>query len=126
MADLRNGVWGDCQRAVIASLLELPLDAVPHFAQEAKGDPNAFYEGIQLFCRSHGFLFARCAEGEQLHAFGDDGDIYCSISGPSPRGNGMHHAVVGKNGQICHDPHPSRDGLVGDPKDWKFSYLVKA
>ena len=29
--DPANGVWGDCFRAVIASVLSLPVEAVPHF-----------------------------------------------------------------------------------------------
>jgi hypothetical protein len=34
------GQHGDCQRAVIASLLELPITEVPHFLQDANGDPD--------------------------------------------------------------------------------------
>ncbi len=29
--DPANGIYGDCHRAAIASLLELPMDDVPHF-----------------------------------------------------------------------------------------------
>lgn len=54
------------------------------------------------------------------------GDIYHEISGPSPRGNGVYHAVVGRNGEVVHDPHPSRAGLAGDPATWEYCYLVKA
>lgn len=39
-------------------------------------------------------------------------------------GGGLLHAVVGKNGQIVFDPHPSKAGLAGDPSEWTFDYLI--
>lgn len=44
------------------------------------------------------------------------------ISGDGPRGR--RHAVVGWRGDIYHDPHPSRDGLLGMRDDWEFGLLV--
>jgi hypothetical protein len=38
---------------------------------------------------------------------------YLIASGKSPRG--FSHAVIWKNGVMVHDPHPSQDGLVGEP-----------
>jgi hypothetical protein len=54
-----------------------------------------------------------------------DDAIYHVISGPSPRIKGGHHAVVGCNGRVSFDPHPSRAGLAGDPSEWHFSMLVR-
>lgn len=118
------GQYGDCQRAVIASLLDLPMSKVPHFIQIANNDPAMFWEELQKFCRSKGYVYL--ATDVPAYAWGDDGDVYHEISGPSPRGNGVFHAVVGKNGQIAFDPHPSRAGLAGEPSEWKFAYLVRA
>lgn len=118
--------YGDCQRAVIASLLELPIDEVPHFLQEAQGDASAYWEGIQRFLRPHGYAYLVVPYRSGSAFFGiDDEPIYHEISGPSPRGNGVFHAVVGCNGQIAFDPHPDRTGLAGDPSEWEFAYLVK-
>jgi hypothetical protein len=119
------GQFGDCLRAVIATLLDMPISAVPHFNAIAKQDPTIFWESLQAFCASQGYAYltvpARCG-----HAFfGADDGPYHEISGPSPRGNGVTHAVVGRDGQIVFDPHPSRAGLVGDPAEWKFSFLVR-
>lgn len=121
-----NGQYGDCQRAVIASLLDLPIEAVPHFLQEADGDPETYWKKLQGFVRSHGFVYLTVPARSGVSFFGDDGEIYHEISGPSPRGNGVSHAVVGCNGQIVFDPHPSRAGLTGDPATWDHAYLVKA
>jgi hypothetical protein len=48
----------------------------------------------------------------------------CILSGPSPRGVKYIHAVVGLFRTIIHDPHPDKTGLLGNPLDWKISYLV--
>lgn len=118
------GQHGDCQRAVIASLLSLPISGVPHFLQEANGDPGTYWTLLQSFCRKHGYAYLTVPARSGFAFYGDDGDVYHEISGPSPRGNGAYHAVVGRNGEIVFDPHPSRAGLSGDPADWEFSYLV--
>ncbi len=120
------GQYGDCQRAVIASLLDLPISEVPHFLQISKGDASLFWENLQSFCKQHGFVYLTVPCGYGHAFFGLEEDIYHEISGPSPRGNDITHAVVGKGGKIVFDPHPSRAGLLGDFRDWNFGYLVKA
>lgn len=117
--------YGDCQRAVIASLLELPIAEVPHFLQKADGDPDLYWSGIQTFLREHGCAYLTADQHAIQHFYGHEGNIYHEISGPSPRGNGLYHAVVGCNGRIVFDPHQSRDGLAGDPETWRHAYLVR-
>lgn len=118
------GQHGDCQRAVLASLLELPIAEVPHFLQLSNGEPDDYWDRLQAFCRSHGFAYMTVPSRCGAIFYGDEGDIFHEISGPSPRGKGVSHAVVGCNGQIVFDPHPSRDGLAGDPATWEHAYLV--
>lgn len=119
------GQFGDCQRAVIASLLDLPISAVPHFLKEAQGDPSIYWEKLQAFVRSYGFAYLTVPARAGSVFFGEVGDVYHEISGPSPRGNGVNHAVVGCNGEVVFDPHPSRAGLAGDPATWEHAYLVR-
>lgn len=120
------GQQGDCQRAVIASLLELPISEVPHFLQLSGGDPSTYWELLQAFVRQHGYVYMTQPARSGAMIFGDEGDVFHEIAGPSPRGNDYLHAVVGNNGRIVFDPHPSRAGLVGDPAKWEHSYLVRA
>lgn len=120
------GQYGDCQRAVIASLLDLPISDVPHFLKEASGDAGLYWEMLQEFCRKHGYVYLTIPAISGGAFYGEYGDVFHEISGPSPRGNGVFHAVVGCNGGIVFDPHPSRAGLVGDPSTWEYSYLVRA
>ncbi|MGQ3001264.1 MAG: DUF4406 domain-containing protein [Hydrogenophaga sp.] len=121
-----EGQFGDCQRAVLASLLELPREQVPHFNQIARGDPTVFWETLQAFCRTKGFVYLTVSKNAGSAFFGDEGPIYHEINGPSPRGGGVSHAVVGRNGEIVFDPHPSRAGLAGNPAEWQHAYLVRS
>lgn len=114
---------GDCQRAVIASLLDLPLSEVPHFLAESDHTAFGFYSLIEDFLDACGFEMAWNAT--PIYHLRTGQDVYHQISGPSPRGEGVWHAVVGLNGSIVHDPHPSRAGLLGDSKHWKHSFLIR-
>lgn len=122
MHNPEKGQRGDCQRAVIASLLDMLIADVPHFNET--GDATIYWETLQEFCNKHGYILIEM-KSTQFHAWGSDLPVYHEISGPSPRFPGQYHAVVGCNGQIVHDPHPDRTGLAGDPKDWTFSFLVR-
>lgn len=125
--DRENGQFGDCQRAVIASLLELPISEVPHFLHVTGDDNLAFWTYVQSFLAKHGCIhmsFPRFDAKFYGETYGTP-PIYHEISGPSPRGKGLWHAVVGCNGKIVHDPHPSKAGLAGDESEWEFGLLVR-
>jgi len=124
--DPENGRWGDCMRACVASLLELPAEDVPHFMD---GGPSQ----SEFVRRLHGFLVPRglwvmthdhfwlAHLLEQSHV----PEVYHIISGPSPRFPDCFHAVIGRNGEVVFDPHPSRAGL--DPAtrgQWQLEFLV--
>jgi hypothetical protein len=124
--DPANGVYGDCQRAVIASLLDLPIQEVPHFLGESKNDAVGYWTLLQKFLRDKGYAWLVVPAKSGAAFFGaEEESIYHEISGPSPRGSCLTHAVVGCDGKIVFDPHPSNAGLVGDPSEWEYAYLVK-
>ena len=91
-----SGLPGNCLQAAVASLLELDLDEVPHFARY-----DDWLERLVAFAeeRGHRVLYRPASEPV---AFG-------LAFGQSPRG--VFHAVTVVNGETW-DPHPSRDGLV--------------
>lgn len=115
--------YGDCTRAVIAALLDLPISEVPHFLQDAKGSAYEYSITIDAFLEQRGLEILWHVALIYYWRPGDP-DLYHYMSGPSPRHAGIGHAVVGRNGQICHDPHPDRTGLAGDPKNWKIAVIV--
>jgi hypothetical protein len=119
--------YGDCQRAVVASLLELPISDVPHFLHEAEGDSLRFWTHLQQFLAKHGCIFMEMAlfDVEEYSWLYGTPAIYHEIYGPSPRGGDLWHTTVGCNGKIVHDPHPSKAGLAGQPSDWKFGLYVR-
>lgn len=104
---------GNCFQACVASMLELPLDEVPHFAQDSGDD---WYDDTRNFVREHsGMDFGCFVPGFPHHT---QPDQYVIGSGPSPRGDFLHAVILdGITGGLVHDPHFSRDGLAGPVVD---------
>lgn len=106
-----EGRPGNCMQAAVASILGLPLDAVPHFAAMPadEGDSWPCWDAFDSFFDARGFEAVRldyefCPESFYL------------ASGPSPRG--VSHMVVMRDGKLAHDPHPSRAGISKVESVW--------
>jgi hypothetical protein len=126
--DPERGVFGDCFRASLASLLELPASAVPHFMED--GDPDnrfPFRVNNYLYSLGHCLLTIPAKDWDMPQWCDASGvaHIYHIISGPSPRFPGLFHSVVGLNGAVVWDPHPDHTGLAGTQDDWNFEFLVR-
>lgn len=111
--DPANGQFGDCFRACIASLLDLPITAVPHVCDaKPDGDTTWYVEISEWLAIEHGLIYFEFGNGdgwaESFAAAG--GECFHVISGRSPRGH--LHAIVGRNGEPFFDPHPSNAGLT--------------
>lgn len=98
---------GNCWQTAIASVLDLPLDAVPHFVDvdERFGTENWFFY-------TYNWLHARGWHIERIatHIYTNE---YYLVSGPSPRGN-FWHVVIYRNGKMVHDPHPDGTGILSE------------
>jgi hypothetical protein len=120
--DPENGVYGDCMRACIATLLSVQRSDVPHFLSDGDDcDAVEFSLRVNRFLKSFG-LFLVDMTGFDFSTDGETAEVYHLIYGYTERGT--YHAVVGKNGRVIHDPHPSKAGLIGN--DWIYGLLVKA
>jgi len=108
--DPENGSVGDCFRACLASLLEVPIAAVPHFA----------LLGSRWQRVLDGYLAGLSREIEWAEGVPPD-DVWAIATVQSPRSSDVKHSVIWRNGQIVHDPHPSRAGGEG-PLD--YFYLI--
>lgn len=116
---------GDCLRACIASIFEIPIKKVPHFVHEH----GAYWGALRQWLDRHGIEYVR-REGHINTA------DFCLYVGLSPRNAPGRHSVVGKEGRIVFDPHPDNTGLLGlaeitlifKPKvtDWTKSGLLAA
>lgn len=95
-----NGPPGNCVQAALASILSLPLEAVPHFVAE---------HGTKWEIYFNRWLEARGWEVHRLAGNYRPDGLYLA-SGISPRG--VRHMVVMRDRDLIHDPHPSREGLL--------------
>ena len=109
--DPDNNLVGDCWRACIASVLELSIDDVPHFALLNIRDGK---KTELKFLAKHGYaIYGTYGEGEMGNhpeMMEDENEYYFAI-GESPRDKNVSHQVVCYNGMIVHDPHPDKSGL---------------
>ena len=140
--------YGDCMRATIASLLELPLEAVPHFLMFSEG---MWMRNMTMFWKANGYKYngsgypARPAGKRVWFSNGrkysnnarpqtplrleDSFNGYFYASVPSLNFNNVGHALVmDMNGYCAHDPSPLglyQDAQIlksGRVQDW---YLVE-
>jgi hypothetical protein len=123
-------IRGNCVTACVASVLELPIEEVPDWA-DMYTDDDELFEAYTTWLREHGRHSVRVGgraiekikditPGDQVTMGGTciDGwyDQCVIIHGMGPREVG--HVCVGQitmagwQLKMWHDPHPSRDGLV--------------
>jgi len=90
---------GDCFEACIASITSIPLDEIPHFLSQN------WFEEYRGWLRKQGWKTA----------------WWDAASGSFPQGlaigngkaeRGLAHSVVCLDGELFHDPYPSRAGLL--------------
>lgn len=96
---------GNCFQAVVASILELDLEDVPHFVDiDVRGGQN-WLEHTDEWLRHRGL------ELNWLYKHEVPEDEYVVVHGLSPRGN-WSHVVVYLGGEMVHDPHPDGTGVL--------------
>jgi hypothetical protein len=106
---------GECVRAAYATILGLPIDAVPRLdpgISAVAGQVQGNRERMWLSTLGLGLYEISCDPQYSLpqEILDSVPEVPHLMSGISPRGFG--HRVVGIGGKIVHDPHPSRAGLV--------------
>jgi hypothetical protein len=99
----------DCFSACLSWLLKLPQDEVPDFTDPEDPNSGKFYHNVADFLNARG-LRMMMIEWRDLPAMLGGPVI---ARGTSPREKA--HAVLWDDDGLMHDPHPSRDGLVGEP-----------
>lgn len=104
LAGREDGVPGNCIQAAVASLLGLPLDAVPHVLLW-----DRWNHVLAEWLTERGYTFRALYTAEIPFE-------RCIVAGMSPRG--VPHVCIAEAGQIVWDPHPSRDGLSRVDEAW--------
>lgn len=110
---------GDCMRACVASLFELPLEKVPNFWDdvELSATPEKqswqWTESMRNWSIQYGIVPLTFRYNKKSDLAKILKDVYVIASGESPRNKNSDHAVIMLNGQIIHDPHPEQTGILG-------------
>lgn len=111
LADVDNKIIGDCYRTAIACVLEREPSEVPHFMDFTWGE----WEARKWLKAEYGLTIAqtrvdKMSNGWVLNLAKGEHDVFHLMIGDTVRG--LKHAVVGRNGSVVWDPHPSRAGLT--------------
>ena len=107
---------GNCFGACVASILEAPLSDVLDDGEMLQGE--LWWRTWEAWLNQRGFGLVHL--GDYPPAWFLPAKGYSIMSGKSPRGDFLH-SVVALNGELVHDPHPSRDGVV-NIVDWVILY----
>lgn len=103
-----QGRPGDCWKTCIAAILDLPMEAVPHFVEFG----DAWWDKTRDFVNAATDGMKEILWWEHVgHA--PHGIEFFIATGDSPRGDFQHAVIADNTGQTIHDPHPSRAGLAG-------------
>ena len=121
LLDDKGPIKGDCFRACVASIMELPIDALPNFCSL----PPDWWERFGQWLRERGWA---CVEVQLPATFAVPFDTWVIFSGKGPRG--VMHSVVGElkygspSATLVHDPHPSGEFFGDNQPDWAM-FLFK-
>jgi hypothetical protein len=132
MHDPSNGVYGDCWRATVASLLRLPLDDVPHVCNGPDGGMAG--DRMRAFLHTQNCALiqipfnGQMSLDEVLQYVGSvpvSGGLHWCLMGTSK--TGCNHVVICKGAEIVHDPSITQSGIVGPADDglWWAEWIVQ-
>lgn len=124
------GIYGDCNRTVLACMLGLDRDEVPHWHEEVGGEE--FGRRMDAFLDQHGVV--RIAVPVAAETTVDDILEFASacskglpylLAGKSR--NDTNHVVIGLDREIVWDPALDDSGIVGPCSDGFFwvEWLVR-
>ena len=113
----RTATSGNCLQASLASVLEVPLESVPHFSRDESD--ATFYAAVRRWLIAQHGLTVMCFPESY---WAEHQPVYHLISGRSPCGS--EHVVVARDGDVVHDPAGNppaiTKGLLCDRLYWFF------
>jgi hypothetical protein len=126
--DPDSGIYGDCFRAALATILDLPIHSVPHYMQIHHPDIDLALREYGKFLAGLGYMIVVMPGRVFMDLIRDTGmDCYHLIIANSAELNGqvVGHALVGLNGRIVHNPIPGGEEVKGTVDDWQIGVFVK-
>ena len=108
---------GDCLRACIATLLDIKPETLPHSTHFSD-----YIEVEEIYWNYTGFM---CVDS--LDKIQDEEGIDGLFMAYGESSRGCYHAVIiNKQGEIVHDPHPSKEGIKDIQGIWIIEPMEKA
>lgn len=108
--DPANGSWGDCTRACVASIFELPAEEVPHFCEGSEanrimedGITRVWYKRLIDWLEARGFSCIQFNLDEDTAEWPEACCQFHYIRGGETR-RGTPHDTVWFGGKMVHDP----------------------
>lgn len=114
---------GNCYAACFASVLECPLESVPHLTPgrglEEDGEWEVYHERLRVWLAERNLTVLHFPAEGQWKPTG-----YAILSAKSLRFPEFEHAVVAFNGEVVWDPHPERASGIGAPVSWQIFQVL--
>lgn len=107
---------GNCYAACVASVTGIPLEEVPNFCLKSTWLADSIN---WLRDRGWGVFYLYDVAGERSNLPGTVrwwSSYPCIVTGKSPRGDWLH-CVVDQGGEVVHDPHPDKTGILPPTRD---------
>lgn len=119
-----NTAPGNCTQAALASLLDLPLEMVPHVLLF-----EDWYKATKLWLDGIGKRLIVYLDGGEEKEYWEYIGVPCGNLEDAPSGKMMlaagqshngpwKHIVVWQDGKLVHDTHPNHKGLKGEPDEY--------
>ena len=99
------GDEGNCMSACLAMMLDIPLSSVPNFFDMGDTERQWWNALREWLAEYNVGIVTTDLKGALLHATKG----YLIVGGSTERG--LEHAVIYKDGELWHDPHPKGSGL---------------
>lgn len=99
---------GDCVRACVASILEVPITAVPNFSDAPEG---LFHSVYRATLHGYGWIVCDAAHPKGValwYGRGIDGHFVASVPSRNIEG-GTHAVIINEDGLVVHDPSPHKN-----------------
>lgn len=115
----KEGIRGNCMIACFANVLGLKIEQCPRIEElfDCTKPQGFWYDVLLLWLNKHGFKLGASSMMEDMPL-----DTYIFVAGESPRDSSISHQVIYLNGELEFDPHPSNQGIVGEPT--RYEWLV--
>lgn len=118
---------GDCMRASVASILELPLEAVPNFTDLSTGSIGNWFHVFTDFFFRFGYEFEYNLTKPSLKEIQESDDIdgyYLAVVKSLNIEDRTHMIIINKAGFVVHDPS-TRKNYTGTRPDIISIYKFK-